>query len=266
MVVESDGAALASGEASIACRDALALIRRFVTGDEDVQQRDSLRAHLVRCGVCRDQYRAEVMTLARIARAPELVLPRRTGVPIASGVQATKPARGRRLSATKLLLPAFGLCALWAIAERGPDAGDVRIRSLGGEVRAAAAILRAGEEPLPLMRGSTCSTSNDARARLEGPGGSIVLEPSAALMVERSGPLRVRLFAGSILIDGSAIVTTASGVIEVEDGRAAVRIGPEELLVACGRGACKLTDPRGDREVAVERTVRIAAARGAFAR
>lgn len=198
------------------CRNARRWIRRFVAGDEEVESRAALRAHLASCGACRDQYRAEVVLVAGLARGNQRSLESLQRLRSRARSVVSGSARERRASLAHLILPAFGLYALFQLA--GKDTQRAHVRAVTGTVAIAQTTLADGESPRELKRGTVCVTDSSSRALLEAGESSLTLEPGTALLFERAVPLRVRLFAGRLLVEGPAIVTSAAGVLESDLG------------------------------------------------
>jgi hypothetical protein len=246
-----DGARAEEG-GTIECAEALALVRKFVAGAEDVARRTELRAHLAGCVGCREQYRSEVVLVARLAHggARELdtvrAMESRAGRIIAGGRLAAGGA-ARRFRLARVLLPVASLSALIAIAGHGRG-GPARIESVAGTVDAAGTQLAPGDEPVELERGHVCTTGAGARARIEQGGTVLVLEPDTALLFERTTPLRVRLYGGSVLVDGAATIETAAGIVAAPDGAGVVSVDARRLAVVAGAGGWRF---EGARESAV---------------
>lgn len=243
-----EGSAPTPDAGALACSDALALVRRFVSGDEDVAARAQLRAHLAACTACREQYRAEVVLVAQLARGGARGLESVRRMEARATRQLVGERRGRRVPIARLVLPAVGLYALFAIA--GPEkGGPAHCSSLAGSVHAAGEELRVESGERELKRGAACSTDDVSRARLARGGSVLVLEPSSALLFERSEPFRVRLVYGRLLVEGPVLVTTAFGAVAVEDGAGVIELGRDALEVACTRGALRLDDAAGEEEL-----------------
>lgn len=162
----------------------------------------------------------------------------------------------------KIVLPAFGVCSLFLIlGERSASREELLLRSLGGEVRAGEQRIEPEGEPLALARGSSLSTGPDARARLDTEGGSLVVEPATAVMIERTHPLRVRLFEGTLIAAGDVVITSAERVIELHEARSVVRIDAQALTIENAAGACRSIDPRGETRVGAGESARFEIAR-----
>ncbi|MBI5364799.1 MAG: hypothetical protein HZA53_16605 [Planctomycetes bacterium] len=243
-----DAAERSAVSGAISCATALALVRRFVAGDEDVEARPRMRAHLAACPACRDQYRGEVVLVARLARGGARSLESVRRMESRAGRSLDRERRGgRRVTLARLVLPAIGLYALYAIAGPG-EGGPARYACLAGTAHHAGAPIARTDAPVELQRGGLCATEA-GRARLEWAGNALVLEPETALRFERQDPLRARLFYGRVLVEGGAVLSTVAGVVEIESGSAVVELSEGGLSVACSRGAARIVDVAGTQTI-----------------
>ncbi|MBK7874843.1 MAG: hypothetical protein IPJ77_03685 [Planctomycetes bacterium] len=241
-----------SGDAhdgALDCATTLVLVRRFVSGAEDVAERARMRAHLAACVTCREQYRSEVVLLAQLARGGARGLESVRRMEQRAARRLVGERYSRRVPFARLVLPAVGLYALFAIA--GPEkGGPARLASLGGVVLAAGAPLEPAQGAHELERGAACSTDEHARARITRGESGLVLEPESAVIFERSEPFRVRLVYGRLLVEGPVVVTCALGVVSLEQGAAVVDLDAHGLAVTCTRGVARLEDAHGREELA----------------
>ncbi len=227
------------------CPSARRWIRRFVAGDEEVESRAALRAHLASCGVCRDQYRAEVVLVAGLARGTQRSLESLERLRTRARTVVAGSARDRRASLAHLILPAFGLYALFQLA--GQDTQRAHVRAVTGTVSVADTTLADDQTPRELKRGTVCVTDGSSRAHLDVGESSLTLEPGTALLFERAVPLRVRLFSGCLLVDGPAVVTSAAGVLESDAGSGTVRFDEHGFEVVSAVDGWRVSAASGTR-------------------
>lgn len=246
------------------CTEVLQLVRRFLAGEEDVARRAVVRSHLARCESCREQYHASVETVARLARAPQAYYAGLTRAPrVQANRQGASPRRPSGKSLVKLILPAFGLYAAFAMSSRAQSDRDVRLRVLGGVVRLGENVIGVDDEPARLSRSLAGSTTEHSRARITANGSALVVEPSTSFAVERSSPLRLRLFEGVLLFDGESVVSTDAGVLETRDGSSGfIRMAGEDMEIAASRGKVEFHHPTG--RVAIEPVQPLRATRRRF--
>jgi hypothetical protein len=224
----------------------LQLVRRFLAGDEDVERRPAVRAHLSNCASCREQYHASVETVARLASAPQAYYEGLSRAPRnihgARGFQRAKSAGARRTTLVKLILPAFGLYAAFAMSSRAEADREVRLITLGGVVQVGENMLGTDEEAAMLSRSQTGSTDAVSRAQIEASDVVLIVEPSTAFAIERLHPLRVRLFEGSLLFRGSVVISTNTGVMEASPGSGVLRMTTRDVDVAVSDGTVAFYD------------------------
>lgn len=237
----------------LTCDQAAPLVHRFLSGDEDVAARMRLRAHLAGCASCRVDYQASVETLARLARAPRTAGDGATYSPRAlfTAGRATRSVGGgqRQFRLTKFALPAFGLFAVLVLSGRAREPQDAKFSVLDGAVRLDGHTVAPADGSVVLARSQAGTTDEFSRARVVAEQVTLVIESSTAFAVERVSPLRVRLFGGQISFEGSAVVSTPVGVLEIEDASGTVRIDGHAIEVATTRGQVGFQDPRGRRVV-----------------
>lgn len=240
----------ATGEPDeLTCAATAPLVHRFLAGDEDALQRTRVRTHLAHCANCREHYHASVETMVRLARAPQAYRDGLSRVPRAlydrvSGGRA-KTSSARRLNLVKLVLPAFGLYAALVMSGRAESAREVRISALGGIVRVGEHTLGPDDGATLLERSQGGSTDAASRARIEADDALLLVEPSTAFAMERLHPLRVRLFEGSFLFEGSSVVSTPAGILETKNASGVIRVNEREIEIAVSNGEVGFQDPRG---------------------
>lgn len=257
----SDAASVRGDKDELSCSAILQLVRRFLAGDEDVQRRSAVRAHLAICASCREQYHTSVETMARLASAPHAYYeglaraPRRI-----QGTQSavrTRAARSRGTNLVKLILPAFGLYAAFVMSSRAEADREVWLSALSGAVRVGEQTFSADDDATALSRSQSGSTDAQSRARIQASEVVLVVEPSTAFAIERVHPLRVRLFEGSLLFDGSVVISTNAGVMEASPGSGAVRMTEREVGVAASEGTVAFYDSRARVVVSPRETLRL---------
>jgi hypothetical protein len=245
----------------LSCSAILQLVRRFLAGDEDVQRRSVVRAHLSNCASCREEYHTSVETMARLASAPRayhegLARAPRT-IPGSPRQARTKAARSRGTSLVKLILPAFGLYAAFVMSGRAESDREVRLTALSGAVRVGEQILATDDGATVLSRSQSGSTDARSRAQIDADGVTVIVEPSTAFAIERVHPLRVRLFEGSLLFDGNVVISTNAGVMEASPGSGSVRMTERDVGVAASEGTVAFYDSRARVVVAPRENVRV---------
>jgi hypothetical protein len=234
--------------APLECAQALKLVRRFVSGDEQVAERVRLRAHLASCPECNAQYRSEVVLLSRLARGGERSLESVQRMKARASRELARGQGRRRVPLVRLVLPAVGLYAIFVIV--GPALGGAaQLECLAGEVHVGNVLLAPGAPAADLARGALCTSGANARAKLTCGDTVLVLEPDTALLFERGEPLRVRLFGGRLAVDGAATVTSAAGVVEVPEGAGAIEFAAGALSAVADNASWNLCDAAGDQPV-----------------
>lgn len=234
--------------APLECALALKLVRRFVSGDEQVAERARLRAHLSACTECSAQYRSEVVLLSRLARGGDRSLESVQRLRERARREIAGRQRTRRVPLVRLVLPAVALYALFVIA--GPAlGGPAKLECLAGEVHVGRDLLAPGAPAAELARGVLCTSGANARAKLTCGDTVLVLEPDTAVLFERTQPLRVRLFGGRLAVDGAATVTSAAGVVEVPKGAGAIEFTSGTLSAVANDASWNLCDATGDQPV-----------------
>lgn len=229
----------------LSCDDVPGLVRTFVGQGIPPADHDRLRDHVAECADCRALYREGVQTAACIGHerrgereATERAL--RHHELKRDVFEAHAPARGRAARLRTLLYPAF-LCFLMIQLLGGRPGRE------GFEVEVLSGVVHARGRP---VRGELCATGPDGRARLTVGGNEARLGPETRLLLERPSPPRVRLIRGSLELEGSWRVASTHGVIELEDGRARVHLGPDGLGATNLDGRVRRVDHRGETVVA----------------
>lgn len=232
-------------EKAIDCASAAILVRRFLAGDEAVEQRGEMRAHLASCETCRTEYRSSVETIARLARVPRSDERRAHGRFFSS---TTGPRRKRGVG--MVFLPIAAIACVYWMSRRGPADSTVELKVIEGHVQVGETVLDASSSRLELKGSQGGRTEAGARARIEAGTTSVEIEPSTAFSTERVNPLRMRLFEGRMSIAGTLAVTTHIGVLELTDGRAHVTLDERGLTLESTSGKLIYADRTGVQEVA----------------
>jgi hypothetical protein len=95
--------------------------------------------------------------------------------------------------------------------------------------------------------------SHQARAELTAPGARLSLGERTEAMVESARPVRVRLRAGRVDVEGTLRVVTILGLVEVEEGRGRLRLDDRGLVLEPESGAWRHLGPEGMRELELGR-------------
>jgi hypothetical protein len=237
-----------------ACEEASESIRGFVSGLLDVDRERALRAHLDRCGDCRDHYRAAVITTAHIGRERRLerdarekrVRSERLRRMARDGQPGGRPSFFRLRT---LLYPAFFAFLMWQVSGLLTRNSGIAVERLEGSVSAGPLELFDGRGRAPLGIGQPCSTEADGSARVEAGSTNLVLGPQTDLVLESAQPLRVRLGRGSLRAHGTCVVATRLGIVDVTKGQAEVALGRGALQIRALEGECAFTGPDGVRTI-----------------
>jgi len=232
-----------------ACEEALAAARRFVRagGAQDVDP--PWRAHVAGCAVCRDGYRAEVELVATLHRGARKTPAQRER--LAGLARAEIGARGgSRRALARVVLPAVGLLAVFALVSPAAGGHVAQLAWLAGEVHVGTAALGSESGPWTLQRGAVCTVGPGGRVRLGCDATTVWAEEGAAFLFERSEPPRLRLFAGTLLCSGPLVVGTAAGVLEGPAGSAAISVIDGQVRAVATAPGWRWTDATGALELA----------------
>lgn len=232
---------------AIDCATAASLVRRFLAGEEVVEQRADMRAHLASCGSCQAQYRSSVETVARLARAPRDggASTRVRGRFFAS---AAGSRRARRFGL--FFVPAAALACVYLMTGRGTGSPSVELKVLEGHVQVGETILDTSSARMELVASQGGRTEPGARARIEAGATNVEIDPSTAFATERLHPLRIRLFEGRVTVQGTLAVTTHVGVLEITEGRVHVTLDERGLTLENVAGKLVYADRMGLQDVA----------------
>lgn len=233
-----------------ACEEASQAIRGFVTGLLPAERERALRAHLERCGECRDHYRAAVITTAHIGHERRLerdawekrVRSERLRSLAREGQQRPRASFVRLRT---LLYPAFFAFLMWQVSGLLTRNSGIRVQWLGGNVTAGPFALSGERAPSPLGIGQLCSTDASGSARIDVGSTQLVLGPRTDLLIEAAVPLRVRLGRGSLRARGTCVVATLVGIVDVTRGEAEITLGGGALRIEGVSGGCAFTGPDG---------------------
>lgn len=216
------------------CDAALAAIGRFGGSDLGAEEHRELRAHLAHCPTCTASYREAVRAAASLSRvgAAEREA-RREARQLGAfhmrlfGREAPRRTRGWRWRL--VAIPAFFIWLLSQIGGMGTPPARVELVSHRGAVRVDGRPVRAESEPLLVLPGRWVRTRDTARAELGSPLGSLLLGDRTEVLVESAGPLRLRLRAGRLDVEGDLTVVTVLGLVEVREGRGRLRLDDRGL-------------------------------------
>ena len=234
-------------EAEVGCDETRRAIGRFVAGDDGAHERTRARAHIARCGACREHYRETVEAAGRFARATTRAiqrssssedLPRR--VSFLSASQRRGPTRW-----TKAALIVLGLSFAFAVLRPDKAGERVRLSALAGDVRCGERQLGRDDDPLEIARDSACSTGLESRARLRSGENRASLEPATAVVALDPISLQLQLLEGELLVEGSATVVTAAGAVEFSAAAGAVSQRGSQVRIRCDAGSARWSDARG---------------------
>jgi hypothetical protein len=229
------------------CDEIQILLRRFLAKGLGPADSTRLRDHAQDCEPCQASYQEAVRTIAcigherRVERDESVKAVRRWNLR-RNMFEAHGTPRGRAARLRTLLYPAFFSFLMIQLGVMGgaDDGPELTLQVLGGTVHAAEV----------LERGGLCATGPDGRARLEaGEDGAAELAPETRVLVERLDPPRLRLLNGDLELEGSWLVTSALGVIEVKQGRASVTLGDHGLVVSDAEGDVRYVGALGEVEL-----------------
>jgi len=237
-----------------ACETARELLSKFVHAGLKRSEGRVFRTHLTRCPACRALYKESLVSAAQIGRAMRETRVERERVVRherlrASALKAGERIKhGRRFGLRLMLLPA-AVIVLLLMGPRMSRGEPMILRWDGGEVRAAGMRLTADRPDLVLETGDWCATNGNAHASIEGENRSFELGLLTQVMVENTREGRLRLQQGELQASGSVTISSAFGVLEMEDGSAVLRIEGGKFRVECRAGKLTWTDPGGRRSL-----------------
>jgi hypothetical protein len=236
------------------CGQAGARLAAFLAGELSRAEQERLRGHLAGCPACRQRFEEAMSLAAHLNREPRRVRD------LAARLERRRAQRSRALSGAMrlpggdrgarlrlLVLPALAIFLFTGLA-RGPrEASTAVLEPMAGAVFLGKEQLGSTDRTWDVVPGQQCSTGDEGRARL-GLGPSFVeLGPRTRLWLEDVDAARIRLGTGSLRVGGSATLTSRAGVVEVREGLATVRLGPEGLTVVALEGEAVVADSHGER-------------------
>ncbi len=269
------------GPEAAACAEQRPALAAYAQGELGAARASELRAHLVRCPACAGEYRRSIEGQARRARglrggppagrepqpaSPASIVPaaerraERVDVrpsPAAPAEARGRAARRRRLRLRTLVLPALFVWLFLQVAGVGKRAPRIVVESARGEVTVAERPYASYERPPNLGRGIWCHTREGGSATLLAPGARLVQDPWSSVQAEAPEPLRVRLRAGGLSVEGRASVVTWIGIADFEGGAGRVSLVREGLELSCSSGKIEYTGPLGARVLAAGESVRL---------
>jgi len=237
----------------ITCEVAWIMIQGFVSGDSTPDGEHLMRAHIARCGACRDEYRSAVVTLARIGgekrrQRVERERSDRHDRLRTMAFQAAAPPSGKFQRMRTMLYPAFFAFLMFQVSRMSVAVAGVSFTGLTGQVT----VCEQGLEPAAeqtVKRGDWCRTGPDSSARLDATRAAVVLGASSAVLIERTQPTRYRLDSGSVDIDGTCTVNTSWGIVDLDQGRARATLREGGLEIECFEGLVAFTGALGSVKV-----------------
>lgn len=242
--------------AALGCEATAERMERFAEGGPPPSALE--RAHARACDGCGARYRAAVESAARAARAGH-----RRALEGVDDLPAARPRRllawpsprGARGSFLRLLLgPAIVVALVTRLPGVAPAEEPLVVQALAGEVALDRAPLEHGAR-LRLSRNGVLRSGGAGRALVTDGACELELGAESALLVETIRPPRLRLARGELELRGRVVVTCELGVLELEDGRARLRLDARGGELACTKGALVWTDARGARRVAAGESV-----------
>ena len=240
------------------CEMAHQRLRSFVGGSASRREQLRLRAHIAKCPSCELTYREFVeaaATLTRGVRTSEYSSS--TAADRAMDEAATPRVRPnliaadryRKLRLSKWFIPIMAFCALIALS-RSRSVEPVRLIALAGQVRRGAELVRAGDDPIDVTRGSAWSVAAGGRVRLKHEHDSLTIEGPASFLVDRSDQLAVRLFEARVRVDGSAVLLTPVGAIETHACSGLIVLDAQALELSNEHGSMVIIDGSGKQSIA----------------
>ena len=264
----------------ISCEKARAEIREFLRGGMPVARANELRAHRKTCAACDTEYRelvqgvAAISSGARATAASYVPLAERATPPVrdvspdgasdtddavdsADETPPPPPPRrrsflsgdpNRRFQLPRMFLPLAVGVAFVALAMQA-GAPKVVLVSNGGEVWKGSNTIDAAAT-LPMARFETCVTGPDGHARLELGSNRVVLEPDTSCLIDRLDVLSVRVYQGTLRIEGEARVLLPLGAVEAKGGVATVTLDEHGISLRNQTGELTYVDGVARREIA----------------
>lgn len=233
------------------CEDAEKAIRRFLACPLVGADERRLRQHLAGCEDCRDLYQHAVHTAASVGRElreERLALERFARHTELQRLAFDAPTRTRGMHLLRVLVyPAFFCFLMIQIGNLTLRADGLRLALVQGSVIAGTRELDQPGTATEVRQGQICSTAADGSARIEAEDSVAVLAADTHVLIERVKPLRLRLRAGSLHVTGDARVSSAWGVVELDEGEADIVLTGGQLRVLCVDGRVVFTGPEGKR-------------------
>lgn len=238
-----------------ACAALRADLGEYLQGTGSRARRRALSAHLRACGACRATFVGDLAWVSGLKRGAHAERrcrerderrARQRGLALAGAFQGRPVGlRGARLRL--LILPALAILLMTSFSRRPVSAGDVRAEALVGAVWLDRLGLEPGAAPRAMLRGESCTTGTDGKARLGSNAASVELEPGAQAWLESHAPARFRLGAGHFTLSGELTATTRWGLVECEAATLRVRVEPDALELEVVAGSVRCFDRRGAR-------------------
>jgi len=235
--------------AVLGCADALEALPRLFSGELELAQLRSLRAHLNTCATCKAEYVSQSHTAGAIARdgrvgraEAERVARRRKLAALALAGHEVRP----RIWLRTLVLPALLIVML---ARQQPQEVAAHVEAQLGSYRLGERTLAAQHKAQRLVRGDHLLTDESGLLRLFDTHSELRLAGAGSLVVQSPAEHRYLLGFGQFEARGAHVFTTRWGVLELDEGaleleldasggRVMLRSGVAELVRASG--ACLL--------------------------
>lgn len=244
------------------CDAARACVRRFSSSELSPQEHRELRGHLTACPDCTALYREAVRSAASLSQVGAAEREarreaRQLGAFHRRVFGHRDPERPRRWRWRMIAIPAFFIWLLSQIGGMGQPPARVELTGHLGAVRLDGRPVEADAEPQLVLPGRWVRTRDYARAELASADTRLALGERTEVMVEAARPVRLRLRAGRLDIEGSLTVVTVLGLVEVVEGRGRLRLGDEGLVLEPVSGEWRHLGPEGERLLEPGRETRI---------
>lgn len=239
-----------------ACAAARELVRGYVADALDRGQVAKLRLHLSSCSACRAHLVASMNAVGTLAHVyTERHVRESSDEDESAGLGALEPAgrsylrpwekprkRGRWNIA--IVLGLIGLAGLGIAALPGKAAREIDVEwrsglgSIGQRRMQSAWIGKCVRGERWVLEEGAALDARVGRTKLHAAG-------PARILVEEAEPLRLRIEAGAVGVEGPALVTSALGAVEVEAGASVVSYGPRGFGLDCRSGRASMVGSVG---------------------
>jgi len=231
--------------AALDCDGALRALPKLFSGELELAQQRSLRAHLNTCATCKAEYVTQSHTAGAIARDGRV-----------GRAQAERVARRRRLAALALaghevrpriwlrtlVLPALLIVML---ARQQPQEVAAHVEAQLGSYRLGERTLAAEHKPQRLVRGDHLLTDESGLLRLFDTQSELRLAGAGSLVVQSPAEHRYLLGFGQFEARGAHVFTTRWGVLELGEGELELELGASGGRVLLRSGAAEFVRASG---------------------